>query len=71
MSTEPHNHEALRLLESIADKIRANPQASEILVIAKIGDEFHRVSSGMADIMQLIAVLELTKFDALRRMEIQ
>lgn len=65
---EPHNQETINILEEALRMVKDNPDASEVFVLAKIGDEYHRFSSGIADLMQLVATLELAKFDVLNRM---
>jgi hypothetical protein len=37
-------------------------------MLVKIGPDYHRFSSGITDMMQLVATLELAKFDTLQRM---
>lgn len=65
---EPRNQETINTLEEALRMVRDNPDASEVFVLAKIGDDYHRFSSGITDLMQLVATLELAKFDALNRM---
>ncbi len=65
---EPRNQETINTLEEALRMVRDNPDASEVFVLAKIGDDYHRLSSGITDLMQLVATLELAKFDALNRM---
>ena len=62
------NQEALLLLEDVLAKVRENPDATEVFILAKIGAEYHRFSSGITNLMKLVATLELAKFDALQRM---
>lgn len=68
MTNEPHNQQALQLLESLVAKVRENPDTTEVLAVIKIGGDYHRFSSGLTDMMQLVAMLELAKHDALCRM---
>lgn len=65
---EPRNQEAIQLLEGVLTQVRENPNATEVLVFVKIDGDYHRMSSGLKDMMQLIAMLELAKHDVLRRM---
>lgn len=65
---EPRNGEALNLLKYIMQQVEANENTTELLVFAKIGEDYHRFSTGLADMMQLVAMLELAKHDALCRM---
>ena len=68
MTTEPRNQQALQLLETLIAKVRENPDTAEVLAVVNIGGDYHRFSSGLTDMMQLVAMLELAKFDALKRM---
>jgi len=64
----PRNQEVLQLMEAVTDKIKENPDATEVFILAKIGGDYMRFSSGITDLMRLVATLELAKFDALTRM---
>jgi hypothetical protein len=39
-----------------------------VFILAKINGNYHRFSSGIGNLMQLVATLELAKFDSLTRM---
>lgn len=65
---EPRNQDAIQLLEGVLTQVKENPDATEVLVFVKINGDYHRMSSGLTDMMQLVAVLELAKHDVLRRM---
>ena len=65
---EPRNHDAIQLLEGVLTKVKENTDATEVLVLVKIGGDYHRFSSGLTDMMQLVATLELVKHDTLQRM---
>lgn len=65
---EPRNAEVLQLLEALTQQIKDSPNTTELFVLAKIDGNYHRFSSGIEDLMQLVATLELAKFDALQRM---
>lgn len=65
---QPRNVEALSLLEAILNKVQENDDASNLMVLVKIGDDYHRYSTNLTDTMSLIAALELAKFDVLQRM---
>ena len=65
---EPRNKEALDLLKHIVQEIEASEDATEVLAFVKIGREYHRFSTGIADMMRLIAVLEVAKHDCISRM---
>jgi len=64
----PRNTEALALLEAISNTVQDNEDASNLMVLVKIGDNYHRYSTNLTDTMSLIAALELAKFDVLQRM---
>ena len=65
---EPRNQDAIKLLEAVTQQIKDNPDTTEVLLFAKIGDSYHRFSTGIEDLMQLVSVLELAKYDAMHRM---
>lgn len=64
----PRNQDALQLLEAVTNQIKESPETTEVFILAKIDGNYHRFSSGIEDVMQLVATLELAKFDALQRM---
>ena len=64
----PRNTEALALLEAIINTVQENEDASNLMVLVKIGDDYHRYSTNLTDTMSLIAALELAKFYVLQRM---
>lgn len=68
LKPEPRNHEALQLLEALIEKVRENPDATEVLAMVKIGPDYHRFSTGVRNMMSLIATLEVAKHDCIRRM---
>lgn len=65
---EPRNKEALDLLKHIVQEVEASDDATEVLAFVKIGKNYHRFSTGIADMMRLIAVLEVAKHDCIKRM---
>jgi hypothetical protein len=64
----PRNQDALQLLDAVMGQIKESPDATEVFMLVKIGPDYHRFSSGITDMMQLVATLELAKFDTLQRM---
>jgi len=66
---EPRNQDAVQLLEGVLTQIKENPGATEVLMFVRIDGNYHRFSSGLDDMMELVAMLELAKYDTLRRME--
>ena len=65
---EPRNKEALDLLKHIVQEVEASDDATEVLALVKIGPNYHRFSTGVRDMMSLIATLEVAKFDCIKRM---
>jgi hypothetical protein len=65
---EPRNKKALELLEHIRQQVAVSDNATEILAFVKVGREYHRFSTGIVDVMRLIAVLEVAKHDCMSRM---
>ena len=64
----PRNHDALELMETVTKRVAASPNTTEVFILAKIDGNYVRFSSGISDLMQLVATLELAKFDTLTRM---
>lgn len=65
---EPRNKDTLDLLKHIVQQVEASDDATEVLAFVKIGKDYHRFSTGIADMMKLIAVLEVAKHDCISRM---
>lgn len=65
---EPRNKDTLDLLKHIVQQVEESQDATEVLAFVKIGREYHRFSTGIADMMRLIAVLEVAKHDCIARM---
>jgi hypothetical protein len=64
----PRNKDAADLLKHIVQQVEATEDTVEVLAFVKIGREYHRFSTGIADMMRLIAVLEMAKHDCIARM---
>lgn len=64
----PRNESALELIDALRTLVTDNPDAEEIFAIVKIGETYHRYSTGLTDGLALVAALELAKFDTLSRM---
>jgi hypothetical protein len=62
------NKDAADLLKHIVQQVEATEDTVEVLAFVKIGREYHRFSTGIADMMKLIAVLEMAKHDCITRM---
>ena len=65
---EPRNKDTLDLLKHIVQQVEESADATEVLAFVKIGKDYHRFSTGIADMMRLIAVLEVAKHDCISRM---
>ena len=65
---EPNNKNAADLLKRIVQQVEATEDTAEVLAFVKIGREYHRFSTGITDMMKLIAVLEVAKHDCITRM---
>ena len=65
---EPRNKDAIELLETLLAQVREEDDATEILMFVKIGDDYHRFATPLDDLARLTGVLEMAKFDVLRRM---
>lgn len=65
---EPRNKEAVELLEALLERVRSEDDATEILMFVKIGEDYHRFATPLDDLVRLTGVLEMAKFDVLRRM---
>jgi hypothetical protein len=63
------NKEVLDLLDKIREEVEDNPEAVEMLAFVRIGNDYHRYSSGFEDIMKLIGALEIAKHDCIQRMQ--
>ena len=68
LKTEPRNKEALDLLKHIVQQVEESDDATEVLALVKIGPNYHRFSTGVRNMMSLIATLEVAKHDCIRRM---
>ena len=68
LKTEPRNKEALDLLQHIVQQVEESDDATEVLALVKIGPNYHRFSTGVRNMMSLIATLEVAKHDCIRRM---
>lgn len=64
---ESPNKGTLDLLKHITQQVADNDDATEVLAFVKIGKDYHRFTTGIADMMKLIAVLEVAKHDCISR----
>ncbi len=67
---EPRNKDAVELLRGVTKVVEENPLASEVLILVSIDGEYHRHSTGISDAFQMVAMLEVAKYDLLQRMGI-
>ena len=65
---EPRNQEAIALLRGVLKQVEENEDATEALVLVKIGKDYHRFTTGIKDMMSMIAMLEVAKYDCIQRM---
>jgi hypothetical protein len=65
---EPRNKDAVELLEALLTRVREEDDATEVLMFVKIGEDYHRFATPLEDLARLTGVLEMAKFDVLRRM---
>lgn len=65
---EPRNKDAVELLEALLTRVREEDDATEVLMFVKIGEDYHRFATPLDDLVRLTGVLEMAKFDVLRRM---
>ena len=66
-----HNNKKQRVLEildKVSDAVKENPSAEELLVMVKLDGEYVRFSSILEDSTETIAILELLKYDIMKRM---
>ena len=64
----PRNKDTIDLLKHILQQVEASEDSAEMLAFVKIGRDYHRFSTGIGDMMRLIAVLEVAKHDCISRM---
>ncbi len=65
---EPRNQEAIAMAQHILKLVEDNDEATEIFAMVKINGVYHRLSTGIKDLMQTVAVLEVAKYDCINRM---
>ena len=65
---EPRNKETIELLEAALERVRSEEGATEVFMLIKIDDDYHRFATRLEDMARLLGVLEISKFDTLRRM---
>ena len=66
-----HNNKKQRILEilgKVSDAVKENPSAEEVLVMVKLDGEDVRFSSILDNSTETVAILEMLKYDIMRRM---
>jgi hypothetical protein len=59
--------EVLEIMQNASDKV-ASEGASNVLILLKTDGIYSRFSTSIDDVMEVVAQLELLKYDILRRM---
>lgn len=59
----PKNEGAIRALEDALKDAKENEDASNVMILMKIGGNYHRYSTALDNPMEVIAQLELGKLD--------
>ena len=66
-----HNNKKQRILEildKVSTAVKEDPSAEEVLVMVKLGGEYVRFSSMLENSTETVAILEMLKYDIMRRM---
>ena len=66
-----HNNKKQRILEildKVSTAVKEDPSAEEVLVMVKLGGEYVRFSSILENSTETVAILEMLKYDILKRM---
>ena len=66
-----HNNKKQRILEildKVSTAVKEDPSAEELLVMVKLGGEYVRFSSILENSTETVAILEMLKYDIMRRM---
>jgi hypothetical protein len=67
---EPRNKDVIEMLEAAIQRVReSGDDATEAVVMMKIGDSWRRMTTGVDDLVQLVGAIELLKYDSLQRMQ--
>jgi hypothetical protein len=65
----PLNTEALDVLANVTEIVRNDLDTSEVLILVKTSDGYHRYATEQSDLMRVLGALRLLEHDTLRRME--
>ena len=66
-----HNNKKQRILEildKVSTAVKEDPSAEELLVMVKLGGEYVRFSSILENSTETVAILEMLKYDIMKRM---
>jgi len=66
-----HNNKKQRILEildKVSNAVKENPSAEELLVMVKLDGEYVRFSSILDNSTETVAILEMLKYDIMKRM---
>ena len=66
-----HNNKKQRILEildKVSNAVKENTSAEELLVMVKLDGEYVRFSSMLENSTETVAILEMLKYDIMRRM---
>ena len=58
----------LEILDKVSTAVKEDPSAEEVLVMVKLGGEYVRFSSILENSTETVAILEMQKYDIMRRM---
>ena len=58
----------LEILDKVSTAVKEDPSAEEVLVMVKLGGEYVRFSSILENSTETVAILEMLKYDIMRRM---
>ena len=58
----------LEILDNVSTAVKEDPTAEEVLVMVKLGGEYVRFSSILENSTETVAILEMLKYDIMRRM---
>lgn len=58
----------LEILDKVSTAVKEDPSAEEVLVMVKLGGEYVRFSSMLENSTETVAILEMLKYDIMRRM---
>lgn len=66
---QPRNTDAMELIDAVAQAISETENTTNLIIFAKMNGEYVRYTTNVDNAMELIAQLELAKYDTLKRMD--